>query len=292
MRKELASRIIGAVAFILVLLAVVHLLGRDWFMVLALVILTIAFQEWARICGVHSRLGLIGVGIAFAVAGFSSYAFLDVVRVEQPELYSLLIRSSSFVLSLFWLAALAALATLIYKGTSANTPLLKRLGAPAQSLLLLLGAALILPCLWFTGYIYAEDGRGHLPLIFFLGICVMMDVMAFFSGKTLGQHRLCPNISPNKTVQGLLGGVLGASAWVLVGWYYFLQPAMPAAFMLPMLAVIVAAAVGDLFESLLKRLAMVKDSGSIVYGHGGMFDRIDSIIAAAPVFVLALSSFA
>ena len=157
--------------------------------------------------------------------------------------------------------------------------------------MLALGVVALLPCLWLIDYIYSRGEQGRLLLMFFLGICVMMDVMAFFSGKTLGRDRLCPNISPNKTVQGLIGGAISSMAWVVAGWLVFFYAKLPWQFAVFMSAVVVAAVAGDLLESLLKRMAQIKDSGTIVYGHGGMYDRIDSMIAAAPVFVFVLSFY-
>jgi phosphatidate cytidylyltransferase len=99
------------------------------------------------------------------------------------------------------------------------------------------------------------------------------DLVAFFAGRYLGRHKLAPRLSPGKTVEGAVAGLLAGMAVGVIGH-------LGAAFGL---AVAVAAEAGDLFESWLKRRARVKDSGTILPGHGGVLDRFDSLFLAAPV---------
>ena len=105
-------------------------------------------------------------------------------------------------------------------------------------------------------------------------------------GASLASIKLAPAISPGKTWEGLIGGLLANLAWIIVvyqlgsGWGLGLSQ-----FLLISLATSLVSVVGDLFESILKREAGVKDSGKLLPGHGGMLDRVDSVIAAAPVFV-------
>jgi phosphatidate cytidylyltransferase len=117
------------------------------------------------------------------------------------------------------------------------------------------------------------------------------DTLAYFTGKGLGRTRLAPAISPHKTVEGAVGGLLGSIACGILYAHWFL-PAVPVWY-----AAAAGGAIGlfgqggDLFESLLKRAAGVKDSGTLFPGHGGIFDRADGILAAGPVlFLMALMS--
>jgi phosphatidate cytidylyltransferase len=112
------------------------------------------------------------------------------------------------------------------------------------------------------------------------------DTMAYFTGRAIGRKKLAPAVSPNKTVEGALGGLLGSVACCVLYAHGFL-PGMPAWYAaLTGAAVGVSGQAGDLFESLLKRAAGVKDSGTIFPGHGGILDRVDGILAAGPVLYL------
>ena len=113
------------------------------------------------------------------------------------------------------------------------------------------------------------------------------DSGAYFAGRHLGKHKLAPTISPNKTVEGAVGGLLAGVA-VAIGlglWAGAGSAQLPALALVAALAVAVSI-VGDLVESLLKRQAGVKDSGHLIPGHGGILDRIDGVLAAVPVFVV------
>ena len=113
------------------------------------------------------------------------------------------------------------------------------------------------------------------------------DTGAYFVGSRFGKHKLAPRISPGKSWEGFAGG-LAASALAAVAAVPLLQlqwPQLPALVAL-VLATVAISVVGDLFESLLKRHAGMKDSADLIPGHGGILDRIDSLLAALPVFVV------
>lgn len=109
------------------------------------------------------------------------------------------------------------------------------------------------------------------------------DIGAFFAGRSIGGPKLAPRLSPNKTWAGLGGGVIAAGALGLLLWAEAGLPALLAG-MSPLLAVLAQA--GDLYESWLKRVAGVKDSGNVLPGHGGVLDRIDGLVPVAPVAAL------
>ena len=121
-------------------------------------------------------------------------------------------------------------------------------------------------------------------LIWLLFICTWSsDTFAYFVGTAIGSHKLASSISPNKTVEGFLGGVLGTTAMaVVVGHILFDFPLIEMAILGSILAIV--ATFGDLVESVMKRFANVKDSGILLPGHGGMLDRFDSIFYTAPFF--------
>ena len=113
------------------------------------------------------------------------------------------------------------------------------------------------------------------------------DTGAYFAGRALGKNKLAPAVSPGKTIEGMIGGLLLTMIiMTAVGFYRELTPLRFAAFAGLSLLTVLASVLGDLLESMVKRQAGVKDSGNIFPGHGGALDRIDSLTAAAPVFAL------
>ncbi|WOT04237.1 phosphatidate cytidylyltransferase [Shewanella youngdeokensis] len=116
------------------------------------------------------------------------------------------------------------------------------------------------------------------------------DSGAYFAGKSFGKHKLMPNVSPAKTVEGLIGGLL-ASMLIVAGVMYFSPEQELGLLIAVTLFTALASAVGDLSESMFKRVANIKDSGTILPGHGGILDRIDSLTAALPVFTLIYIAF-
>jgi phosphatidate cytidylyltransferase len=124
-------------------------------------------------------------------------------------------------------------------------------------------------------------------VLFTLILVWVADIGAFFVGTRFGRIRLAPAVSPGKTWEGVLGG-MGLSALVAVGGSVWFR--VPLGVFLPLcLATVAFSVIGDLTESLLKRFAGMKDSGSVFPGHGGVMDRIDSLTGAAPVLLLGLT---
>jgi phosphatidate cytidylyltransferase len=121
------------------------------------------------------------------------------------------------------------------------------------------------------------------------------DTAAYFTGRRYGKAKLCPQISPNKTFAGVYGALAsGAILSAIGGWLLDVRGLAWVALIVLALVTVIASIIGDLFESLVKRQAGVKDSGTLFPGHGGMFDRLDGMFAALPVFALgkALLDFA
>ncbi|MCY3769783.1 MAG: phosphatidate cytidylyltransferase [Gammaproteobacteria bacterium] len=121
-----------------------------------------------------------------------------------------------------------------------------------------------------------------------LAVVWAADTFAYLVGKGIGKRKLVPDLSPNKTVEGLAGGLLGAgmTAWGLSAYWLQFPATTHRSWMVAGLLAAVASVVGDLFQSRLKRVAGLKNSGNLLPGHGGVLDRIDGIIAAVPVFAV------
>jgi phosphatidate cytidylyltransferase len=128
--------------------------------------------------------------------------------------------------------------------------------------------------------------RGAEWVLFALVLVQVADIGAFFVGRRFGRRRLAPSVSPGKTWEGVIGGVIASALVALLGSSRFEIPVVQ---FLPLcLAVVAFSIVGDLTESLLKRYAGLKDSGRLFPGHGGVMDRIDSVTGAAPVLFFGL----
>ncbi len=134
------------------------------------------------------------------------------------------------------------------------------------------------------------NGQGPAWLFYALSLVWVADIGAYFSGKKFGKHKLAPHISPGKTREGLFGAVITTSLYTLLASYYF-ELGTDKAVLLVLLSVIVTfiSVSGDLYLSFLKREAGLKDSGNILPGHGGILDRIDSVLAAMPVFLMGFN---
>jgi phosphatidate cytidylyltransferase len=124
---------------------------------------------------------------------------------------------------------------------------------------------------------------GRLELLLLMIVIVVSDSAQYYTGRAFGRRPLAPTISPKKTVEGAIGGVVfGTLATIVGGRYVFGSPIWILALLGA--AIVLLGIVGDLFESLLKRSAGVKDSSNLIPGHGGVLDRIDSWLFAAPVY--------
>jgi len=161
----------------------------------------------------------------------------------------------------------------------------------ARAFKLLAGTLAVVPAWCALGLIHAGQPNGRKWLLLALFLVWAADTGAYFAGRHLGgkvfSRKLAPRISPNKTIEGLLGGIALALAVAIAGALLIgAQASQLPAIALVALATVLFSVVGDLFESLLKRHVGAKDSGDLIPGHGGVLDRVDSVLAALPVFAL------
>ena len=130
-----------------------------------------------------------------------------------------------------------------------------------------------------------EKGKGLIVYLLFLVWAA--DIGAYLAGKQWGRHKLIPQVSPGKTIEGVSGGFFLSMLVALAG-YYFFEPRLTLNWFMIAAGVVLISLLGDLFISLLKRRVKVKDTGNLLPGHGGILDRLDSLIAAAPIFYCGL----
>jgi phosphatidate cytidylyltransferase len=261
--SALRSRVLTAVVLAAVLVGVV--LGLPEWATLALVVAVVlaGAWEWSALlapAGVVLRWTYVAI-----VAGVMAGAWLGTRNVAALRLF-LLVTAAWWVLALGWLA----LAPQQVRGWSAG----------------IAGLFALVPAGVALAQIRIAPQAGAALTLFTIVLIVAADTGAFFAGRAFGRLRLAPRVSPGKTWEGVLGGLLLSTVVAFGGAAWF---GLPAVSMVPVCVVAVAfSVVGDLTESMLKRHAGVKDSGSIFPGHGGILDRIDSVTAGAPLLLLGL----
>jgi phosphatidate cytidylyltransferase len=148
------------------------------------------------------------------------------------------------------------------------------------------GLVALVPCWLALVHLATQTHPGPGWVLFTLVVVWAADTGAFFAGKFFGRVPLAPRVSPKKTWEGVLGGLLLSGLVAALGGYWLGVTGFP--FISLCVAVAALSVVGDLTESMLKRASGLKDSGSLFPGHGGMLDRIDSVTAAAPALVFGL----
>lgn len=146
---------------------------------------------------------------------------------------------------------------------------------------------------WLVPLRFSHPPEGRYVCLFVFLVIIFGDIFALYTGKAVGRTPLCPQISPKKTVEGSLGGLVGSVAvgWAFAHWFWQTEPTKNVILYAGVIAVV--GQVGDLVESAIKRAGDVKDSGTLLPGHGGLLDRIDSLILAVPALrvMLAIVSF-
>ncbi len=234
---------------------------------------------------------------ACAVAMLAAWEFLGLADASGAKTPRLLVIVSIAVLFLFTFLrsdvlapVLSALALIIFSAVSFRSPLKRVLLDTSASVFSLLYIGLSLTTIPLISQ--QEDGPALLIFLFFA--VWSGDVAALYVGRSLGKHKLAPAVSPNKTWEGSIASVLGSMA--ITGLLLYLAgmlqqhgietlhyPGSIAHWLGLSVVLNIAAQIGDLVESAVKRGAGVKDSGTLLPGHGGVLDRIDALLLAAPV---------
>ena len=268
-QRVITAVIIAAVFFSMVLWAPLPLF--QWFVA---ALCAIAAWEWADLSDCGSPWQRFScVAVLAAGGGWLQHELFPVP--DAVDVYTL---SQLMITSLcFW--ALVLLLVLTYPRSAVLWS--------SRSLRLLMGVLLLLPLWMGLVFLKQQDDSGSL-LLWVVAIVALADIGAYFAGVRFGQHKLAPRVSPGKSWEGVAGGMLANFLLALVlSWWWDASLAEACLLVLTMLLVGSVSVLGDLFESMVKRQRGVKDSGSLLPGHGGILDRIDGWTTAVPVFVLA-----
>ena len=265
-------RVVSGAFLVALVVGVVWFAPPAVFFVVAEAMLVLAFVEYAALaeaCGFP--VPRVASGIATVVA---SMGITSSIRIGD-EVLTNAVALDAVVLSAFVVLAATSIAT--WRGERDALARVATSAFPVLYLGLPIGALMSLRTL-----------RGRESLFLLMLTVMVSDTAQYYTGRAFGRRPLAAAISPKKTVEGAIGGfIFGALTLVLVGQWWL--PGIPA----PMRALLGAALValgigGDLFESMLKRSAGVKDSSALIPGHGGILDRIDALLFAAPVYYIVL----
>ena len=280
------TRVLSALVLIPVVVGTIVLLPAEFTFVLAIVAAVLAFAEY---CGIARALGVtVPVGIGGAAVVLAAYAMwidgqhvelsLTGLPVHSNNVYLVLMAAMTVAGGLAIARGQVASGALADAGATLLAPIY--IGLPLGALAALRG--------YVGNYAVRSDfpgpfGDGRAVVLLLMLVIVVSDSAQYYTGRAFGRRKLSPAISPKKTVEGAIGGVVfGTLTMTLGGLYVFRSPLWTLAILGAVLSLL--GIVGDLFESLLKRSAGVKDSSNLIPGHGGVLDRIDSWLFAAPVY--------
>lgn len=258
------QRIVTGICAGLILLGILFFTSTHFFLGFTTLIMLFAAWEWGALCSFK------------AIKARILYVVIILIMLWLSTLisnYHLM-----YVATIWWLVAFI-ITILFLLGYEIHRPVV----------VAIIGVLVLVPT-WSAINILRVSAEGTWLIFFFILIVGALDSGAYFVGTWMGETKLAPSISPKKTIEGLIGGIVLALiiAYVFLAMVKPLQPENWLIILGTVLLLAFFALLGDLFESLFKRLANVKDSGKLLPGHGGILDRVDSYTAALPPFVLLL----
>ena len=280
----LKQRIITALILAPAAISAIFYLPINYFAILLMAIIGIGSWEWARFMGLVDTVQRLGYVVVTSAIIATLWFLLPV-----DETWLVITGVQHEITSILWLSVLwwlfAAFLMFLYPKSSS-------FWANNKFIIAIFGWLTLVPT-WLafmvlrTNNHLLDEFQGAQLLMYLFMLVWSADVGAYFVGKSLGKRKLMPNVSPGKTIEGFLGGVVCASILtVIVGFsLQWSSDKFMTALMVTLLITSISV-LGDLTESMFKRQAGVKDSGTILPGHGGILDRIDSLTATAPVFAL------
>jgi phosphatidate cytidylyltransferase len=240
----------------------------DVFVYLLFVVAFTSGFEWARLGGIKSTISRIAFAFFVTLIAWFFIEFFYKYAIQY-----------ALVSTIWWFAMLVYLRHAV--------PTEKSVGVLIDKLAI---AILVIPAAAISMYAIHRTDQGPQWLLYSLVLVWIADTGAYFAGKKFGKKKLAPKISPGKTREGLFGAMLATAIYTFIAGNYFgLEMDKLILLLILSFVLTLVSVAGDLYESLLKREAGLKDSGVILPGHGGMLDRIDSVLAAMPVFLVGFN---
>jgi len=274
MFNVLKQRILTGLVLAPIMIGGIFYLPVTEFMIFIGVITALGAWEWANLSGITNKIGRV----VYTLATSAILYLLWALELEQQT--ELLYGAFAWWILAFVLVRTHPKFTSFWSATPVR---------------LLMGLVILIP-MWI-GFVQIKSYPHSGYLIVFVMLLVWgADVGAYFAGRAFGKHKLAPNVSPGKTWEGVLGGVIVTTLVAIAGGILLqdkihmdLSIKQWTLLFVATLLVTAVSVVGDLIESMMKRHRGIKDSSNLLPGHGGVMDRIDSMTAALPVFALALS---
>jgi len=259
----LKERLITAIILIPIFLALLFYLPAIPFLIVTGLAALYGAWEWSHLMQIQNKSMRYYYVLGMAVI------FIGVMFIPAANVFSLAF--------FFWLAA--TVLVFLY-------PKLSQCWSRGLIWRGIMGIFVLTPCWVSLNYIREQNG-GVYGLLFLFVLIWGADSVAYFVGKAYGKTKLAPLVSPGKSVQGVIGAMVFAIIFPLaVVWSLGVPTSAWVCSVVVSIVTVIASIIGDLFESMLKRQAGLKDSGTLLPGHGGLLDRIDSLTAAAPIFVV------
>jgi len=271
----LKQRIITALTLTPFVIWGVFSLPAFYFALFIMLLVGLSSWEWAHL----SRINNVVFKSIFTVASLGSLILLLwYLDISEENFYALLLVSI-----LWWLYRIVLVIT--FRGSNVDTEVNKTIDITAAMSVIV---SLIIP---FYSLIYLRNVYNFHGYLFYLLMLIWsVDVFAYFSGKYFGKKKLAPHVSPGKTWEGVYGAFGATLVASVIGSYSFgLSLNESLLFFVLSFIVVIISIFGDLSESLYKRQNGIKDSGNLLPGHGGILDRVDSLVAAAPFYIIGLS---
>ena len=269
----LKARVLTALVMLPIALLILFVLPEDAFAVCIGLIVLVGAWEWIRLSGLVSQLLTLILLVGFSGVLYWSYLL--------PNVYVPILLGIGCI---FWIGAAAMV--MMYPRSKVQVG--------GKYMKLGFGLLVLIPA--YVAFLYLRRHDAHLLLLALLVTIIWAaDVGAYFVGRQFGIAKLAPKVSPGKSWAGLIGGMILALAVGMLGAFigepsdHLISPIPWAVFIGIVAVTVLFSVLGDLFESLIKREQGVKDSSSLLPGHGGVLDRIDSLTAATPVFALSVN---
>lgn len=268
----LKTRILTAAILLPTFLAALLYFQPIFWAALLLALTVTGAKEWCKLAGFSVKNAIVFMLTTALIGGELLFLLSESITGDHYTPLFTIIYSLSFV---FWVFVV---------------PFLLRLTKPIKTplILMIIGWLVLLPtCL----ALYQLREISPLLLLGIIATVWIADTAAYFSGRAFGKRKLAAVISPGKTWEGVAGALIAVFIYALV-WHQMTTDASLSTFLIPLLLVLTALGViGDLFESMMKRQAGLKDSGNLLPGHGGILDRIDALTSTLPVAMLTFILF-